>query len=123
MLEAAALFRGMTAYTGLVRVEPGRTVTKLDLAWHPGWKGSEQERFYALEGDRLILTTSVQSHSLRPGCRLRGFALPSRRHGRAEFRIRFPQHRRALPDRRPLAVEGHRQRHALQRIARHRLHD
>jgi len=70
--EAAALFRGMTAYTGHFRSEQGRIVTKLDVAWHPGWEGSEQERFYELEGDRLTLITPVQSHPLKPGRRLRG---------------------------------------------------
>lgn len=69
--EAAALFRGMTAYTGRFRVEDGRVVTKLDVAWHPGWEGSEQERFFRLEGDRLILQTGVMGHPSRPGRRHR----------------------------------------------------
>jgi hypothetical protein len=55
----------------MFRVERGRVVIKLDVTWHPGWEGSEQERSFALEGDRLTLATPVQSHPSMPGRRHR----------------------------------------------------
>ena len=33
--EAAALFRGISAYTGRFTVEGNRVVTEVDAAWHP----------------------------------------------------------------------------------------
>jgi Lipocalin-like domain len=65
--EAAALFNGMTAYTGRFRVEGDRIVIAVDVAWHPAWEGTEQTRFFAVEGDRLTLRTGVQEHPSAPG--------------------------------------------------------
>jgi hypothetical protein len=38
--EAAALFRGISAYTGRFTVEGDRIVTEVDAAWHPAWEGT-----------------------------------------------------------------------------------
>ncbi len=64
---AAALFNGMTAYTGRFRIEGDRILVSVDLAWHPGWEGTEQLRFLTLDGDRLTLRTGLQEHPLSPG--------------------------------------------------------
>ena len=69
--DAAALFRNMTAYTGRYRIEEGRVITKLDVAWNPAWEGSEQERFLDLSGDTLTTTSAVQDHPSVPGARIR----------------------------------------------------
>ncbi len=70
--EAAALFRGISAYTGRFTVEGNRVVTEVDATWHPAWEGTRQPRFYELDGDRLTLRTDVQDYPSFPGWRLRG---------------------------------------------------
>ena len=70
--EAAALYRGMTAYTGNYQVECGEVVTKVDVAWHPTWEKSEQRRFFELSGDTLLLSTAVREHPSHPGRLHRG---------------------------------------------------
>ena len=56
-------FRNMYAYTGLYRVEGNQLTTKVDVAWNEAWKGTEQVRFFRLQGDKLFIeaapTTSV----------------------------------------------------------------
>ncbi len=70
--ETAALFQGLSAYTGRYRLEGTRLITDVDVAWHPAWVNTEQPRHYMLDGDRLTLTTDVQDHPARPGQKLRG---------------------------------------------------
>ena len=65
--ETAALYMGMTAYTGRYRVEGDRVVVAVDVAWHPAWEGTEQLRFFEVDGDRLTLRTGVQGHPRFPG--------------------------------------------------------
>jgi hypothetical protein len=64
--EAAALFKGMTAYTGRIRVEGNTIVTAVDAAWHPDWEKTEQMRFVDLSGDTLTLSTPVRDHPSLP---------------------------------------------------------
>src|SRR3954451_18030519 len=60
--DRTRLFDKMTAYTGWVRADgPGRFVTNVDAAWHPGFLG-QQQRFYELDGDRLRVWTPEQAH-------------------------------------------------------------
>jgi Lipocalin-like domain len=48
----------LVAYTGTYRLEGEEWITNLDVAWNPEWIGTEQKRFFKLEGDRLqVLTT------------------------------------------------------------------
>jgi hypothetical protein len=59
--------RTVTAYTGRFNVRPDRLVTKVDVAWHPAWEGSEQHRFLAAQGAELLVQTPLQDHPLHPG--------------------------------------------------------
>lgn len=71
--DAAALFEAMMAYSGSCRVEDGvRLVIKVDAAWHPAWVGSEQLRFFSVDGDTLSMTTAWQTHPKFPGRMARG---------------------------------------------------
>src|SRR5215210_6682987 len=65
--EAAAMFRGMAAYTGGFAVEGDRLVTLADVAWHPGWEWTDQSRWFEVEGDRLTLTSDRWEHPRHPG--------------------------------------------------------
>src|SRR2546430_7770363 len=51
-------------YTTLFR---SMWVTTVDVAWNPVWIGTEQVRFYKLEGDRLIVNTAWAPSPNSPG--------------------------------------------------------
>lgn len=71
--DAAALFETMIAYSGSYRVEDeGRLVIEVDTAWHPAWVGSEQVRFFTVDGNTLSITTAWQTHPKFPGRTARG---------------------------------------------------
>ncbi len=55
--ESADLLNTMIAYTGTHRVEGDKWITKVDVAWNPEWVGTEQARFFKVEGDRLQVST------------------------------------------------------------------
>jgi len=65
--ERAALFRTMFAYTGMYRLEGDKWITKVDVAWFPGWNGTDQVRFYKLDGDRLQVTSAWAPAPNLPG--------------------------------------------------------
>ena len=50
-------FRSMVAYSGIYRLEEDRWITKVDITWNEAWMGTEQTRFYRVEGDTLTVTT------------------------------------------------------------------
>jgi hypothetical protein len=60
--ERSDALRTMIAYTGKYRVEGGKVITKVEAAWNEAWVGTEQERFYRFEGDRLLLESPPQPH-------------------------------------------------------------
>ena len=70
--DEAALFKSMMAYTGNYRLDNDKLVIQVDVAWHPGWIGSEQIRFFQLDGDLLSIASAVQSHPMFPGQTGRG---------------------------------------------------
>ncbi len=50
--------QSFVAYSGRYRLEPpDRLVTAVDVSWIEAWVGTDQVRSYALEGDRLELST------------------------------------------------------------------
>ena len=51
--ERAALLKSLVAYTGMYRIEGDKFIVKVDASWNPAWVGTEQERFFKFEGDRL----------------------------------------------------------------------
>jgi Lipocalin-like domain len=56
--EQAASYRTVIAYTGKWRLEGEKFITKVDAAWNPGWVGTEQVRFWRLEGGKLSIMTA-----------------------------------------------------------------
>jgi hypothetical protein len=52
------LFKSMVAYTGAYHLEGDKFITKVDVAWNPAWVGTEQTRFFVLDGHLLHITTA-----------------------------------------------------------------
>ena len=55
--ERSALLSSMIAYTGIYRLESDRWITEVDVAWNPEWVGTEQTRFFTIDGDMLTVHT------------------------------------------------------------------
>lgn len=51
-------FRNMLAYTGPYRIEGNQLTTMVDVAWNESWTGTEQVRFFRLQGDRLFIESA-----------------------------------------------------------------
>jgi len=52
--ERAHALRTMIAYSGRYRVEDGKVITKVEVAWNEAWVGGEQVRFLRFEGDDVL---------------------------------------------------------------------
>ena len=71
--DGSTLFKTMMAYTGNCRIEgDDKFITNVDLAWHPSWNGTEQTRYFKLEGDTLSITTAQQANPMLAGRMGRG---------------------------------------------------
>jgi hypothetical protein len=56
--DRAQLLNSLISYTGMYRIEGDKWITKVDVAWSPDFVGTEQTRFFKVDGDRLqVLTT------------------------------------------------------------------
>jgi hypothetical protein len=51
--DRADLFNSMVAYTGMYRIEDDKWITKVDVSGNPALVGTEQARFFRVNGDRL----------------------------------------------------------------------
>jgi hypothetical protein len=56
---AVNLFRSMMSYAGTYEVRDGEVVHYVDLSANEIWTGTEQRRFFDLDGGRLTLATPV----------------------------------------------------------------
>jgi hypothetical protein len=56
--EQAAAYRTVVAYTGKWRLEGEKFITRVDVASNPGWVGTDQIRFWRLDGNKLFITTA-----------------------------------------------------------------
>ncbi len=52
--DRAKALRTMISYSGRYRVEDGKVITKVEVAWNEAWVGGEQVRFIRFEGDNLL---------------------------------------------------------------------
>lgn len=55
--ERIKLHKTMLAYGGTYTVTPGKVVHRIDIEWDGRRIGSEQVRFYTIDGDRLMIKT------------------------------------------------------------------
>jgi len=65
--DAAALFRTMMCYTGRYRIDHDRFITTVDASWNESWNGSEQVRFWKIDGDNLVIKNQWAPSATVPG--------------------------------------------------------
>ena len=70
--DCAAALRSMLAYSGMYRVEGDKWITKVDVAWNEAWMGTDQIRFFAFDGDELLITSAWLTSANEPGRSIRG---------------------------------------------------
>ena len=56
--EWVKLHQTMSAYAGTYTLENGKVIHRLDISWNQAWTGTDQVRFYKLEGNILTITTA-----------------------------------------------------------------
>ncbi len=52
--DRANALRTMISYSGRYRVEDGKVITKVEVAWNEAWVGGEEVRFLRFENDDLL---------------------------------------------------------------------
>jgi len=57
-VQHAELLRSMLAYTGTYRIEGDKFITTVDASWVETWNGTEQERFFKVDGNTLDITSA-----------------------------------------------------------------
>ena len=58
--DRAAAFKDMIAYTGIYRIEGDHWITRVDTSWNESWVGTDQIRFFQLDGDTLSVTSNFR---------------------------------------------------------------
>lgn len=59
----AAAFRTMLAYSGTCRVDGEKIVVDVDVSWDESWVGTQQVRFFRIEGDRLYIEAAPRPNT------------------------------------------------------------
>jgi hypothetical protein len=59
--ERVSLHKTMFAYAGTYSVKAGKVTHHVDISWNEGWNGTDQDRFYEMNGNTLSLTTRAIS--------------------------------------------------------------
>jgi Lipocalin-like domain len=70
--DRATLFDCLMDYSGGYRVEADKIIVAVDIAWHPSWLGTEQTRFFKLDGDKLSIISAPTQHPKFPDKLVRG---------------------------------------------------
>jgi hypothetical protein len=58
------LHKYMYAYSGRYTVEGEKVVHHVDVSWNESWTGTDQVRFFKLEGDSLTIKTAPQKNAI-----------------------------------------------------------
>ena len=56
--EKEKLLESMSAYAGTYTADGEKVVHHVDTSWNGSWTGTDQVRFYKLDGDTLTITTA-----------------------------------------------------------------
>lgn len=70
--DRIAAFKSLLAYSGKYRTDGGKIVISVDIAADESWNGTEQVRFYKLEGDTLHIEAAPQPYANFGGRVMRG---------------------------------------------------
>ena len=62
--EAVALNRSMLSDTGRWSIEGDKLINRVDAAWNETWTGTDQARFFEIEGKTMTLTTAPAPGSM-----------------------------------------------------------
>jgi len=54
--EKLSLFNSMLSYAGAYTLDDDKVVHHIDASWNQVWTGTDQVRFYKLEGDTLTIS-------------------------------------------------------------------
>ena len=65
----------MNAYTGRYRVEGDKWTTRVDASWNVEWTGTDQERTFVVDGDRLKVVAQWNRNALYGGKMTRGILI------------------------------------------------
>jgi hypothetical protein len=57
--ERAMLYQTMFAYAGTYTVEDSEVIHHVDISWNEVWTGTDQVRFYRVNGDILVITANA----------------------------------------------------------------
>ena len=58
--ERAKLHQSLVAYAGTYTVEGDKVIHRVDISWNEAWTGTDQIRFFKIDGNTLTVTTAVQ---------------------------------------------------------------
>jgi len=70
--DRAAAFKTVIAYTGMLKVEGDHWTTRVDVTWNEAWNGTDQVRFFKLDGDTLYITSAWSTNLNYEGRLTRG---------------------------------------------------
>jgi hypothetical protein len=57
--ERVRLYRTMISYAGTYTVDAEKVIHHVDISWNQNWTGTDQVRFYKLEGNTLTITSAL----------------------------------------------------------------
>jgi hypothetical protein len=58
------LFGSMVAYGGSYTVDGSKVIHHVEISWNEAWTGTDQVRFFQLDGDTLTITTPVNKSAI-----------------------------------------------------------
>ena len=56
--EKVKLYESVLAYAGTYTVDGEKVIHHVDISWNQSWTGTDQVRFYKLDGNTLTITTA-----------------------------------------------------------------
>ena len=73
--DRTAAFKSMLAYSGKYKTKGNKIVIDVDIAGDESWNGTEQVRYYRLEGDQLHIEAAPQPYANFGGKVMRGILI------------------------------------------------